>query len=656
MRKPTLLFAAALLGLTFPTTGRAQDPMKAGLKLSPPPAAPIRPVVDGTDRLLIDPERLPGGAEGHLAIEWYRPSPDNRYIAYGLAADGSEDGVLHLLDTTTGEELPERADRAEGSVFWRADGRSFFYSRRQELAQEMPATAKWENIRVYLHELGRGFDEDPVIVGRGTGNASIPLTPMERPFVVTKPGSRFAVAGAWSGVDRRVRIYTAPIATIMDGTTAWRPIAPSLEDQFIAPDGIQSLALHGDILYWLSRKDAPRGKILSLDLSQSDSKPRVVVAEGELPISAVYAAQDALYWRESDAGINRVQRLRYTNGAGPEMLRLPYAADIARVITDAAGDAVILSAWSWIRSPAYLGLDARTGRVADTGLQPAGPYDRADDLVVEEVRVESWDGTLVPLSIVYRKGLARDGTNPTLLFGYGAYGINNSPAYFPEFRALYDRGMINATCHARGGGEFGDAWHKAGFQETKPNTWKDFIACAEYLVAHKYTSPQKLSAEGGSAGGILVGRAIQERPDLFAAAAALVPTTDMLRFETTANGPPNEPEFGSTKTEAGFRALYAMSPYAHVEDGVKYPAVLITTGINDPHVDAWEAAKLAARLQAATASGKPVLLRVDYDAGHGSSTIDQWLESFADMVSSVLWQTGDPEFQPRLLGMAPAPR
>jgi prolyl oligopeptidase len=219
----------------------------------------------------------------------------------------------------------------------------------------------------------------------------------------------------------------------------------------------------------------------------------------------------------------------------------------------------------------------------------------------------------------------------------------------PFFRAQYERGMVVATCHVRGGGELGETWHEAGRQATKPNTWKDFIACADYLVTHKYTSAQQLVGTGGSAGGILIGRAIEERPELFVGAVALVPMADALRSETTANGVPNIPEFGSVKTAAGFRALHAMSPYANVKDGVKYPAVLITTGINDPRVDAWEPAKLAARLQAASTSGKPVLLRVDYAAGHGGmgASIDQFLAQFADMISFELWQTGDPDFQPR---------
>jgi prolyl oligopeptidase len=217
--------------------------------------------------------------------------------------------------------------------------------------------------------------------------------------------------------------------------------------------------------------------------------------------------------------------------------------------------------------------------------------------------------------------------------------------------AWVERGGVYGVSHIRGGGEYGEDWHNAGRMLTKQNTISDFIACAEYLIQNKYTSSKRLGIRGGSAGGITVGGAITQRPELFAAAADLVPASDMLRMETTPNGPPNVPEFGSTKTEEGFKGLYGMSAYHHIKDGTPFPAVMVTTGINDPRVDSWQAAKMAARLQAATSSGKPILLRIDYDAGHGmGSTKPQNEQLNADMQSFFLWQFGDPEFQPKATG------
>jgi prolyl oligopeptidase len=614
----------------------------------------VRDGVNGKDRLLIDPETFSAAAGSHLSIHGYRPSPDGHYIAYQLAAGGSEESVLHIYDVQNGKDLPETADRAYGyPSFWRADSRSFFYRRTQKVESGMPGTAKYANGRVYLHRLGHAFDDDPPILGLGVSAPSIALAPPDWLEIVTAPGSRYAIAMISPGTESRLRVYAAPVDAIHDGKTAWRPIAPSYDDQYIggmyiSGDSDYPVALTGDTLYWLSRRNAPLGQILKLDLTRPDTKPEIVVPQGKLPISDVSAGRDAIYWRVSDAGVNSIHRLRVSRGARPEALHLPYAASIAGVVTDRESGATAVYASSWLRSSAYLVVDPKTGAVADTDLQPAGPYDRPDNLAVDEVKVKSWDGTEVPLSIVHRKGLKRDGRNPAIIFGYGAYGNEVSPHYRQFRRVWYERGGVTAFAHVRGGGEYGEAWHKAGFQATKPNTWKDFIACAQYLVDHKYTAPHKLIGLGGSAGGILIGRAIEERPDLFGAAVILVPVADTLRFETTANGPRNVAEFGSVKTEAGFRALYAMSPYANIKDGVKYPAVLVDTGANDPRVAPWEPAKLAARLQAATASGKPVLLRVDYDAGHGFDATRRQRElSVADMYSFVLWQTGDPAFQPK---------
>jgi prolyl oligopeptidase len=254
----------------------------------------------------------------------------------------------------------------------------------------------------------------------------------------------------------------------------------------------------------------------------------------------------------------------------------------------------------------------------------------------------------VPLSIVRRADMKFDGSNPTLAIGYGSYGMTTSVGYRAHSLAWLERGGVIAFAHVRGGGAYGKEWHLAGQKATKPNTWKDFIACCEYLVKKGYTSPGKLAGEGGSAGGILIGRAITERPDLFAAAIIDVGCLDTLRMETTTNGVPNIQEFGSVVTKEGFDALLAMSAYAHVKDGVKYPAVLLAHGMNDPRVEPWESAKMTARLQAATASGKPVLFRVDYQAGHGiGSTKKQHQEKTADIYAFLLWQLGDKDFQPK---------
>jgi prolyl oligopeptidase len=280
-------------------------------------------------------------------------------------------------------------------------------------------------------------------------------------------------------------------------------------------------------------------------------------------------------------------------------------------------------------------------------LQPEGPYDHPADMVSEELQVKSYDQTEVPLSVQGLKTFKKDGSHPVYLVGYGAYGIVDEPFYSPSELAAVEHGMWLATAHVRGGGIGGDAWHRAGMKATKPNTWKDFIACGEYLIQNGYSAKDKLTGLGGSAGGILIGRSVTERPDLFAAACSVVGASDTLRSELTPNGPPNIPEFGTVKVKAEFEALREMSTYDHIVPGTKYPALLFYHGFNDPRVPVWMSAKAAARFQAATSSGRPVLLDIDYESGHGiGSTQAQLILRRTDLLAFLLWQVGDPEFQP----------
>ncbi|MEP6703716.1 MAG: prolyl oligopeptidase family serine peptidase, partial [Acidobacteriota bacterium] len=294
------------------------------------------------------------------------------------------------------------------------------------------------------------------------------------------------------------------------------------------------------------------------------------------------------------------------------------------------------------KSTANFRYDPKTGAATNTNFIPAIPIDM-NNVEVVNANAKSYDGTMIPLVIIYKKGLKRDSANPVLMDGYGAYGtINTFARFLTTALPWLNRGGIYVLTGVRGGGEYGEEWHLAGKQKTKPNTWKDFIACAEYLIGEKYTSPEHLGIQGGSAGGILISNTIATRPELFGAAIDNVGVNDTLRAETTANGAPNFPEFGSAKTAEGFNNLLAMDGYLKIKNGVNYPAVLVTTGINDPRVEPWMSAKMAARLQGATKSGKPVIFRVDYDAGHGSigSTKEQRNKELADEYAFLFEQLG----------------
>jgi prolyl oligopeptidase len=293
-----------------------------------------------------------------------------------------------------------------------------------------------------------------------------------------------------------------------------------------------------------------------------------------------------------------------------------------------------------------IAVEARTGNLKNTGLQPAPA---ADYSAMDEVRLyaKSHDGVKIPVTLLYRKTTMLSADNPTLLIGYGAYGISMSPSFDSTRLAWLERGGIIAIAHLRGGGEYGEEWHRAGQKATKQNTILDFIAVAEFLIQYGFTTPRHLAIQGGSAGGIPSAGAMVRRPELFAAVVPRVAVLDMLRMEFSQNGPANIPEFGSVATREGFDALFGMSSYHWVKNGTDYPAVLLTTGLNDPRVDPWQAAKMAARLQAANPAGKPVLLRVEREGGHGQgSTRSQREEELADIYSFLLWRFGVPDFQP----------
>jgi len=593
----------------------------------------VREGFKGDERLLVDPEKLSSPGKRY-SIDSYNPSFDGRYVSYTVSIGGSENGEMRVIETATGRDLGERIDRCRfGAGAWLPDNRSFLYNRLQKLAEGAPPTELYQKSRVYLHILGSNPDNDRAVFGYEV-NPNIKMEPAPLPFAGVPLGSKYAFALVNSGVSPNSEYYFAPLDKLRETPIPWRRVA-ALEDEVAGFD------LHGDDVYFTTYKNTPRFKVIRVNLAQPDlAKADTVFPASEAVVTNIGAAKDALYVQTLDGGMGKLWRVDYKGGA-PRPIKLPY--DGAGFIgwTDSQTDGLLFGLISWTKSETFFAFDPRTQTATDTTLVPPIPIDLSS-IETASVKVKSQDGVMVPLVILYQRGLKRDGTNPTLLDGYGAYGITNTEPFFATgFLPWLERGGVIAMAGVRGGGEYGEEWHLAGKEKTKPNTWKDFIACAEYLINEKYTSAAHLSGMGGSAGGILIGNSITERPDLFGAAIDAVGDNNALRFETTSNGVPNIPEFGSVKTEEGFQALLAMDAYHKVKNGVKYPAVLLTTGINDPRVEPWMSAKMAARLQAATASGKPILLRVDYDAGHGfGSTKKQRNEQNADIYAFLFQQLG----------------
>ncbi|HEY6293819.1 MAG TPA: prolyl oligopeptidase family serine peptidase [Terriglobia bacterium] len=598
--------------------------------------------LSGEEKLLVDPGNFVTAPGTHYSLNYYVPSYDRQYVAYGVSPGGSEDAVIHILDVSTGRDAGETIDRSwYGGISWLADNRSFFHIRFQKLGPGADSTERRLKSRVYLHRVGTDPESDPAVFGYGV-KPEIDLDPTDSSFVITDPRTTYAFAGVNRGFRNELTLYTAPLDSVGKPDTPWRKLSDP-------EDAVTGFDWHGDDLYLVTHKNAPHSKVIRTSLSRPDlATARVAIPASEAVITNVTAAPDALYVQELDGGIGKLLRVPYAEGA-PELVSLPMGGTLELMGGDPRLPGLLLALTSWTKAYRIYQYDPDTKRVKDTGLQPPGPFDDPADVEAVEVKVRSYDGTLVPLSIIAKKGLKLDGSHPTLLYGYGAYALNMSQYFNPVFLGWLERGGVQAVAHVRGGGEYGEEWHQGGMKQNKHNTWLDFIACAEYLVQHGYTSPGKLAGEGGSAGGILIARAFTERPDLFAAALDDVGLSDMIRDMFSPDGPLNVPEYGDLKTQDGFKNLYEISAYYYVTDGTHYPAVMLTTGMNDPRVVPWEPGKMAARLQAATASGKPVLLRVDYQGGHGliGGTRSQLDELVADQWSFLLWQFGVPDFQPQ---------
>ncbi|MCA3225051.1 MAG: prolyl oligopeptidase family serine peptidase [Burkholderiales bacterium] len=595
----------------------------------------VRRGLQGQERLLVDPEQLYNLTGTPHAINWFVPSFTGRYVAYGLSAGGSEDASLFVMDATTGKRVLGPVARAQyGGVAWLEDDSGLFFMRLQEMKPGMAPVERFQNVRSVFLRLDGEADRAPVAMD--STDPALGVNPaQDSPYVTPIYGTRWAAGYVYHGTDRELSLYIAPLADAMAGKAQWRRLLAQA-------DAVTAAEFAGERLFALTHKDAARFRLLEGSVERGVQGARELIAQGSGVLTGMVRAADALYVTRRDGAVTRVLRLPLPAAAPVQTLKLPVEGSATFGGVDFRLPGALLTLQSWTRgAQIYL---AEGARVTNTRLQPAGKFDALDGYVSTEVLVASHDGARVPLSIVHKKGLKLDGSNPTLLWGYASYGYTEEPWFSAWRLAWLERGGVFAVANPRGSGAFGQEWYKGGFQQTKPNTWKDFIATAEYLVAQKYTRPARLGIWGGSAGGILIGRAMTERPDLFAAAIPAVGALDMVRAEFESTGPANIPEFGTHKTEPGFRALLAMSTYHQIKDGVRYPAVLLTHGVNDPRVEVWQSTKTAARLQAVAAAvpdSRPVLLRLDWQAGHGvGDTKAQRQAERADVLAFLLWQFG----------------
>jgi prolyl oligopeptidase len=595
-----------------------QQPMLVALNAAADPAS---------RQVVLDPNGI--SAQGTTTIDWYRTSADGKMVAVSLSERGSEVGTLHLYDTASGREIGEpipnvQAPTAGGGLAWLSDGSAFWYTRYP--GAERPEADRQFYQQVYFHKLGTDWRSDPLVLG-------------------TKDGLP-RVAEIFLGRDNRRDLITVQVQNGDGGE--WAHFV-------LSRDGVAQLAGFKDqitevvssptgVIFALSRAGAPNGKILKLRPPYAPLgllKASVIVPESDVTVelrAAITITRTHLMVRDTIGGPNQV-RIFDHEGKPQGLLPLPQAAAIGEMSPLLEGG-LIYSVRTYLRPRYVMRWNAATCQSEETKFADTAAYGYDDVEVVREVAV-SKDGTKVPIAVIRRKGTVLDGTNPTILYGYGGYGISMRPGFLGSRTRLWlDGGGVYAIAIIRGGGEFGERWHSEGNLTHKQNVFDDFAAAARHLIESKYTTSAKLATFGESNGGLLMGAILTQNPELMRAVVSRVGIYDMLRVELGPNGEFNTTEFGSVKDEAQFKALYAYSPYHNVKAGVRYPAVFLATGENDGRVEPLHSRKMAAALQAASASGLPVLLRIN-QAGHGmGSSRNERIEEDADILAFLYDQLG----------------
>ncbi|MEO7328124.1 MAG: prolyl oligopeptidase family serine peptidase [Minicystis sp.] len=561
-----------------------------------------RAAQNGVERRLLDAEFL-GHQGARPAIDFFTPSVDARTLAYGFSTGGGRDGFLRLLQATNGALLPETIDRlASSTIAWQIDGRSFFYLRHEPGGVTPRA-------HIHLHEIGQDPAEDPAVFGPGLV-PSIPLADDDRCDVAAPPGSRWIFATVHRGGRRELDLYAAPIADLPGDLRAWKKVLDADAHEAVAFD------VHGDDLYFLTHKNAPNFNIVRTSLSHPFAlHASALVAESDALITAFGVARDALYLRLLDKGVARIRRVSFKGGRG-EILPLPIEGTIPRIFVQPFAPGLLFQLGSPTVPPRFYAYDPRAKAVVALPLSPPEALDLLP-LVTTEILAHSADGTEVPLRLVHRKDLPHDGKRPALLRVEAAHGSILDTTLRITDLAFLERDGVLAFCHARGGGERGERWHQQAVRDRKPRSIDDLLACAAALDEAKLSAPAHVAAEGTGDGALVVAMALTRAPDRFGAALLHGGYLDPLRLDQTPAGPLESAELGTSTTEPGWRSLLAVDAYHHVQAGTRYPAVLLTTRRDDPRAPAWQAAKLTARLRAATASAssKPVLLRLDEGTG-----------------------------------------
>jgi prolyl oligopeptidase len=573
----------------------------------------VRDGVQGPDRVLIDPNVL--NPEGTTALDWYHPSEDGAFLAYGLSEDGNEESVLHVMDVVTGQKLPDRIPHTRAAdVAWLPDSSGFYYT-RYPAPGEVPEGEEHYHRAVFFHRLGADPAQDRLV--------HRPVAKEHWPGVSLSPDGRWLIIGVARTFEQTdlylhdLRENTPPVAVAKD--------LPALFEGVVVEDH----------LYIRTNLHAPTYGLYSLPAAQPhlDRARELVSPRSDAVLDSFSVVGKSLVLTYLERATSRL-RIASLDGTGVRDHELPGIGSLFGLGSEWDGVELFYGFSSYTVPPSVYRMDLRTGeqslwRTVNADLD-------SSHYVVRQVTYPSRDATPVTMFVVESRDLRRDGTNPIYLTGYGGFNISMTPGFSRSLMLWLEHGGVVAVPNLRGGGEYGETWHQTGMLGNKQNTFDDFIAAAEWLVAERYTTPERLAIAGGSNGGLLMGAALTQRPDLFRAVVVQVPLLDMLRYHRFLIARLWIPEYGSSDDPAQFAWLKAYSPYHRVRDGVGYPAVLLATAESDTRVDPMHARKMTARLQAATSSAHPVLLRLESKAGHGAGKpIAKVLDELTDTWSFV---------------------
>ncbi|HEV8702354.1 MAG TPA: prolyl oligopeptidase family serine peptidase [Candidatus Polarisedimenticolia bacterium] len=614
----TSLLSIGTLTSPVPRSGRYFYTRREGSQNQP--ILYVRDSVKGKDRVLLDPNGL--SADGTAAIDWWYPTEDGRLLAYGVSTSGDEKSTLRIIEVATGRELGDVIPNTRYCALgWLPDNSGFYYT-RYPAAGEVPPGQENYNRHVFFHRLGSDWTKDPKVFGETR-------RPEEIIELNVSPDGAWMtlwVLEGWSRSDLYVK----------DLRQEGSPIVPVAE-------GIDAL-FQGEVvegtLYLLTNWEAPRYRLFAVDPKRPQRENwRLLIPESDAVLSEAHYASGrivALYLKDASS------RLAVHGAADGKKLKdiaLPTLGSIEGVGAQHNGEEAFFEFDSFTVPPSVFRIDLKTGA--------ATPWEgvKADlDLKafeVEQVFYPSKDGTKISMFLVHRKGLRRDGRNAVVLYGYGGFNISMTPSFSRALVLWLERGGVYAVANLRGGGEYGEEWHRAGMLDRKQNVFDDYLAAAQWLIAKKYTGADRLGIYGGSNGGLLVGAALTQKPELFRAVVCAVPLLDMVRYHNFQIAKLWVPEYGSAEDAAQFRFLYAYSPYHRVREKTAYPAVLLTTAESDSRVDPMHARKMAALLQKSTSSGRPILLRTETKAGHGiGKPLTKQIDEATDTWSFLMWQLG----------------